>query len=709
MPDISQDEFEAKLPHLAPATAAELRKRANSGGSRMLGRNTSNAPATNQPADESVSGPALAEPVYGYKREISHRIFVNRSMHLENIKFYGFDMDYTIAEYKSPQYEQLGFDLVKERLVSLGYPAEIRQFEYDPSFPVRGLWFDSLYGNLLKVDAYGNILVCVHGFEFLKHHQVYELYPNKFLQLDESRVYVLNTLFNLPETYLFACLVDFFTHSPQYAEQVDRTGVKYGELFMSFKSIFQDVRGAVDWVHIYGDLKKKTLENLDEYVKKDERLPMVLSRIRESGAKLFLLTNSDYNFTDRIMTFLFDFPHGAKPDEPHRDWKTYFDTIVVDARKPLFFGEGTILRQVDTTTGALKVGTHMGPLQANQIYSGGSCDVFTKLIGAKGKDVLYIGDHIFGDILKSKKIRGWRTFLIVPELVQELHVWTDKCQLFAELQQLDVRLGDLYKNLDSSAKEKPDIRSVRTAIRDVTHKMDLAYGMMGSLFRSGSRQTFFSSQVVRYADLYAATILNLMYYPFSYMFRAPAMLLPHESTVAHEQRFTLDAPMIQRSRPPRAIGGGSSNPLASSSTSALPPTVASSVSMFSKSALEGAASAAAAMLVSLTTAKTMADASAMLATQELADELGDLAGGDESKELTRLLLQEKDGLLAVSVPHTRPETPRSVTHTHDEDYSDEDSDDQKKVVSAAGATAAGCEGVQSSSATDDGPDPPARV
>ncbi|EAT42656.1 AAEL005833-PA [Aedes aegypti] len=481
-------------------------------------------------------------------RNAKFQIFVNRSLHLENIKFYGFDMDYTIAEYKSPQYEQLGFNLVKERLVTLGYPVEILQFEYDPSFPVRGLWFDSLYGNLLKVDAYGNILVCVHGFEFLKHSQVYELYPNKFLQLDESRVYVLNTLFNLPETYLLACLVDFFTNSPQYAEQVDKTGVKYGELFMSFRSIFQDVRGAVDWVHIYGDLKKKTLENLDEYVKKDERLPMVLSRIRESGAKLFLLTNSDYNFTDRIMTFLFDFPHGAKPEEPHRDWKTYFDTIVVDARKPLFFGEGTILRQVDTTTGALRVGTHMGPLQVNQVYSGGSCDVFTKLIGAKGKDVLYVGDHIFGDILKSKKIRGWRTFLIIPELVQELHVWTDKCQLFAELQRLDVKLGDLYKNLDSSAKEKPDISSVRTSIRDVTHKMDLAYGMMGSLFRSGSRQTFFSSQVVRYADLYAATILNLMYYPFSYMFRAPAMLLPHESTVAHEQRFTLDAPMIQRTR-----------------------------------------------------------------------------------------------------------------------------------------------------------------
>lgn len=96
--------------------------------------------------------------------------------------------------------------------------------------------------------------------------------------------------------------------------------------------------------------------------------------------------------------------------------------------------------------------------------------------------------------------------------------------------------------------EKPDISKVRSSIRDVTHKMDLAYGMMGSLFRSGSRQTFFSSQVVRYADLYAATFLNLIYYPFSYMFRAPAMLLPHESTVAHEQRFIMDAPMISRSR-----------------------------------------------------------------------------------------------------------------------------------------------------------------
>lgn len=101
------------------------------------------------------------------------------------------------------------------------------------------------------------------------------------------------------------------------------------------------------------------MQNLDMYVKKDPRLPMVLSRIRESGNKVFLLTNSAFNFTNKIMTYLMDFPHGAKLDEPHRPWTSYFDIITVDAKKPLFFGEGTILRQVDTTTGALRVGTYV--------------------------------------------------------------------------------------------------------------------------------------------------------------------------------------------------------------------------------------------------------------------------------------------------------------------------------------------------------------
>ena len=82
-------------------------------------------------------------------------VFVNRSLQLSKIKFFGFDMDYTLALYKSPQYEILGFNLVIDELIKIGYPKEIKNFVYDPSFPVRGLWYDKLYGNLftLKKEA----------------------------------------------------------------------------------------------------------------------------------------------------------------------------------------------------------------------------------------------------------------------------------------------------------------------------------------------------------------------------------------------------------------------------------------------------------------------------------------------------------------------------------------------------------------------------
>ncbi len=56
----------------------------------------------------------------------------------------------------------------------------------------------------------------------------------------------------------------------------------------------------------------------------------------------------------------------------------------------------------------------------------GSSDIVCDLLDVKGKDILYVGDHIFGDILKSKKRQGWKTFLVVPELTKELQVWEDK-------------------------------------------------------------------------------------------------------------------------------------------------------------------------------------------------------------------------------------------------------------------------------------------
>uniref|UniRef100_A0A4W5K582 5'-nucleotidase, cytosolic II, like 1 n=1 Tax=Hucho hucho TaxID=62062 RepID=A0A4W5K582_9TELE len=344
-------------------------------------------------------------------------VFVNRSVTLENIKCYGFDMDYTLAEYKSPDYEDLGFELLRDRLVSIGYPHELLHYTYDPTFPTRGLVFDTMYGNLLKVDSNGNILLCSHGFTFLKRDEIQDYYLNNFIQRGNTdRFYILNTLFNLSETYLDGCLVDLFTRCSRYENC--QKGFKHGDLFMSFRSMFQDVRDAMDFVHDTGSLKERTLRNLDKYVVRDLNLPVLLTRIKEV-AKVFLATNSDYNYTEAIMKYLLETP-------PGKPWRAFFDLVVVDTRKPLFFAEGTVLRQVDTNTGKLRIGTYTGDLQHGTVYSGGSSDIVCDLLDVKGKDILYVGDHIFGDILKSKKKQGWKTFLVVPELAKELQVWTEK-------------------------------------------------------------------------------------------------------------------------------------------------------------------------------------------------------------------------------------------------------------------------------------------
>lgn len=112
--------------------------------------------------------------------------------------------------------------------------------------------------------------------------------------------------------------------------------MKLGDLFMSYKSVFQDVRTAVDYVHMkvsdcdsgavrspvkgrllhvdftslglllsaQGDMKRVTTERIHELVRRDDRLPMLLQRLRDNGAKVFLLTNSDYGYTNKIMDYL---------------------------------------------------------------------------------------------------------------------------------------------------------------------------------------------------------------------------------------------------------------------------------------------------------------------------------------------------------------------------------------------------------------------
>lgn len=60
-----------------------------------------------------------------------HGVFCNRELNLGGIRAIGFDMDYTLAQYKQPAFDRLAFDGAKEKLVAMGYPEELLEVEYD--------------------------------------------------------------------------------------------------------------------------------------------------------------------------------------------------------------------------------------------------------------------------------------------------------------------------------------------------------------------------------------------------------------------------------------------------------------------------------------------------------------------------------------------------------------------------------------------------
>lgn len=75
----------------------------------------------------------------------------------------------------------------------------------------------------------------------------------------------------------------------------EKTGVHAGDLFMSFKSIFQDVRSAMDHVHIYGDLQNETVAVSKVFQK--------YTRALEANVRFFFINRIWTNMWKRIRVF----------------------------------------------------------------------------------------------------------------------------------------------------------------------------------------------------------------------------------------------------------------------------------------------------------------------------------------------------------------------------------------------------------------------
>ena len=490
----------------------------------------------------------LAEILGDVRREIDiarrTRIFCSRNLRMESIELIGFDMDYTLALYHQEAMEELSIELTLEKLVeNCGYPREILSLSYDPKLAIRGLVVDRKLGNVFKMDRHCHVGRVLHGRHAFTHDERKQQYRNSRIQLSHKRYRWIDTLFGLPEAVMYITLVDYFD------------GQSAGP---SYEQIFADVRASIDEAHRDETLKSRIKADLPRYIQKEARLAETLHKLRSSGKKLFILTNSMWDYTSAVMSYLLDDERAAYPS-----WRNYFDVVIVGGRKPGFFTAHEPFIAIDPASGAHDPApvTHLG---RDRCYQGGNIHAFEDMTGVRGERVIYVGDHIYGDILRLKKEHMWRTAMVLQELDDENVVAERLGQQIKDLGLLDRRrrnleseidyqvakLKRLQKVIDSAGdapalaprldearvQAKQTLDSLRDRARLMTEEVEAlevsierAYNpYWGAVFREGNENSRFGEQVSDYADLYTSRVSNFVYYSPLRYFRAPRRLMPHE-------------------------------------------------------------------------------------------------------------------------------------------------------------------------------------
>src|SRR6185312_8090966 len=76
--------------------------------------------------------------------------------------------------------------------------------------------------------------------------------------------------------------------------------------------------------------------------------------------------------------------------------------------------------EVVESSGEALLRPHTGPLKPGTPYFGGSALELERHLGLSGDEILYVGDHMFGDVHVTKNVLRWRTALILRELEEEV-------------------------------------------------------------------------------------------------------------------------------------------------------------------------------------------------------------------------------------------------------------------------------------------------
>lgn len=478
-------------------------------------------------------------------------IFCNRELNLSNIKAIGFDMDYTLAQYQQPAFDKLAFDGSKDKLVSkLGYPKEVLDFEYDHERWTRGLIIDTERGNFLKIDRHKYVRVAYHGLTKINSDTRKLLYSKAFNKVESfsEKSYVnMDTLFQFVDAHLFALLVEM-------KDSGDHEFLDY----RTYGEIYKNIRESVDLCHRDGVIKDEVARQPEKYLILDKGMIPMLKRYREEGTKLFLLTNSYWEYTSTAMNFLY---HGRKVDEETQKknlWLELFDLAIVGSCKPAFLldpylqlfrvnMEDGSLRNTDGVYDIAAMGGAEEFLKVGKVFQGGNWLHLHKLLGASGDEILYVGDHLYSDVLRSKRTLGWRSLFIMPELEDEIRNFEKVLPLRNEIEGLrrlrdelgakaeeirrkeDVNDPSVQKLLEEMEEDDKIIKDTLSPLTAAWHREFSAY--WGAMFTAGYQDSRFAFFVENYACLYTSRASNLGLVSTNKSFRTSMEMVPNDRIV----------------------------------------------------------------------------------------------------------------------------------------------------------------------------------
>ena len=460
-------------------------------------------------------------------------IFTNRTLNLRSIKAIGYDMDYTLIHYRTVDLERRAYEITRSRLAASGWPVD--DLEFAPDSVARGLAVDLELGNLVKATRFGYVIRAAHGTRMLSYEEVRNAYAGTLIDLAENRYEFMNTLYSVSEGNLFAQLVDLF-------DEGRLPGIR------SYFELSDSVQRALDRTHMDGTLKAEIHADPDRYVVPDPEVVRALLDQQHAGKHLMLITNADWEFADRMMKLAFD------PYLPgDMTWRQLFPTVIVSSGKPGFFSHNHhFYRVVDEENAMLQ--PHHGPLKDGSVYYGGNANVLEESLGLSGDEILYVGDHLFGDVHVSKSMFRWRTALILRELEAELRAVVAFQETEERLTALMAEKGEhehrravlrleALRTEDGSSgpaddvadleAELSDLQALIVALDDQIAPLARASGELGNstwgpLMRAGNDKSLFARQVERYADVYTSRASNFLYEtPFAFL-RAPRGTLPHD-------------------------------------------------------------------------------------------------------------------------------------------------------------------------------------